>query len=691
MNDKYINLDTLENADEETLKKIAADCPASEEEKEIMFAMSRRIYKERTKESDYKNGMEVSGVEVYKKPKWHGFAAAAAAFVIVAGVVAGGMLLKKNNPVKPPVINSRVEIQACPIGDLESCRMRISTADLEPAVFEPSDEKQRAINKALKEGNWDAEKKEGFTVPDDIVYSSEFSYDVVTSYNKAAESTRPDYLTIFFKDSDNDGRMFMLRLFSDDSVLYDDGTKQERYQLDEETAGTVRKNAEFDPEIYSLIYPEDKNGDLLHSVWGISTQAENNAETYDLYCPVTDETVRVTADSCRFCMGVWNQEDVMTCEADPEVLKVFSQTDWKPATREANLDADGILVSFRCTDSNENYYEYTIHNSGTAIVSYSDIADAIDVKTMTYDIGSDMSIYSSFYGVYEKTLKELTPDRIFSVTEMRSAMISRSDDPGIKTDLNDEEIGLLANAVTSAEWERLPEDTQFGDRIYSLDMSNMMYHYGVEIYSGNTVTINGNNPMRVSDDFITALNSISERVWKKQEPVHYDSLSESEEAELIERASELYEKCIPRYMGFTSGSPSLFYDDTEKIEYKEFGENGNGILIPGVTSIDEIRAMFLEEFSERYHANDIGDEYPYFEMDGKVYSRPGGRGSHIYFQDTEITEIRCMTEDEIIFNVRNYYGGAETDDTLPWVEQKAFSVVVQPDGSWKVGMLSLPY
>ena len=116
-----------------------------------------------------------------------------------------------------------------------------------------------------------------------------------------------------------------------------------------------------------------------------------------------------------------------------------------------------------------------------------------------------------------------------------------------------------------------------------------------------------------------------------------------------------------------------------------------GYLVPGVSSIDDIRKMYLEEFSERYHANDIGDDYPYFEKDGKVYSSPGSRGSNIFFQDTEITEIQSITEDEITFNVSNYYSGEGIDDTLPWTEQTVFSVVVQPDGSWKVGKLTLPY
>ena len=37
MNDKELNLDALENADEDTIKIIAADCPASDEAKNIRY------------------------------------------------------------------------------------------------------------------------------------------------------------------------------------------------------------------------------------------------------------------------------------------------------------------------------------------------------------------------------------------------------------------------------------------------------------------------------------------------------------------------------------------------------------------------------------------------------------------------------------------------------------------------------
>ena len=125
--------------------------------------------------------------------------------------------------------------------------------------------------------------------------------------------------------------------------------------------------------------------------------------------------------------------------------------------------------------------------------------------------------------------------------------------------------------------------------------------------------------------------------------------------------------------------------------YYDFGDNLAGYLIPNVSRIDEIRQMFFKEFSERYHANDIGYDFPYFEREGKVYWKPSNRGSNVYFQKSEIAEVQRITDDEIVFNVKNYFDGTAVGDPKTWIEQVEFSVVVQPDGSWLVGKLTIPY
>ena len=96
MKDKELDLEILENADDSDIRRIAGNCPASESDKERMFAMSRKIYTERTKESNEAPAMVVSGVEIYKKPLWQKIVSAAAVIALVAGGAAGGLALLKN-------------------------------------------------------------------------------------------------------------------------------------------------------------------------------------------------------------------------------------------------------------------------------------------------------------------------------------------------------------------------------------------------------------------------------------------------------------------------------------------------------------------------------------------------------------------------------------------------------------------
>ena len=97
MKDKDLCLDILENADDAEIRRIADSCPASESDRERMFAMSRKIYKERTKESKEAPVIEVSGVEIYKRPLWHKIVSAAAVIALIAGGAAGSRAIMKKS------------------------------------------------------------------------------------------------------------------------------------------------------------------------------------------------------------------------------------------------------------------------------------------------------------------------------------------------------------------------------------------------------------------------------------------------------------------------------------------------------------------------------------------------------------------------------------------------------------------
>ncbi|WP_164174384.1 PASTA domain-containing protein [Ruminococcus flavefaciens] len=161
MNDKELGLDVFEMADDEEIKRIAADCPASPEEKERMFKLSQKIYNERTNESNEAHADEVSGVEQYKKPIWHKIVSAAAALALVAGLGAGGYMLARNKGADNHFAggeNSQVQEAAesnYPFGSLENERVRMTCSAIAPAVVELTPEKVSELASLLEEESWE--------------------------------------------------------------------------------------------------------------------------------------------------------------------------------------------------------------------------------------------------------------------------------------------------------------------------------------------------------------------------------------------------------------------------------------------------------------------------------------------------------------------------------------------------------
>ncbi len=121
-------------------------------------------------------------------------------------------------------------------------------------------------------------------------------------------------------------------------------------------------------------------------------------------------------------------------------------------------------------------------------------------------------------------------------------------------------------------------------------------------------------------------------------------------------------------------------------------ENGGylGVLVtdPEIKTIDDVMKIYGKTFDSRY---DDGFRNCFKEYNGKVYWGAGQRGGNIYYVDSEVTGVKSLNNDEIVFNVDDHYDGTNIDGTAPWTEQRVFSVVVQPDGEWKVGQFTLPY
>ncbi len=159
MNDKELGLDVFEMADNEEIKRIAADCPASPEEKERMFKLSQKIYNERTNESNEAHADEVSGVEQYKKPIWHKIVSAAAALALVAGLGAGGYMLARNKGADNHFAggeNSQVQEAAesnYPFGEID--RVRMLCPAIAPAAIELEPEQVAELTSMLNELTWE--------------------------------------------------------------------------------------------------------------------------------------------------------------------------------------------------------------------------------------------------------------------------------------------------------------------------------------------------------------------------------------------------------------------------------------------------------------------------------------------------------------------------------------------------------
>ena len=193
---------------------------------------------------------------------------------------------------------------------------------------------------------------------------------------------------------------------------------------------------------------------------------------------------------------------------------------------------------------------------------------------------------------------------------------------------------------------------------------------------------------KISGDLAEKLEKLSDNVWAKMSPENYADKMPANKEEVMNKGIKIYEEALKKYQNF--GPEGLDLDISEGT-YQDFGNGNSGWLIYNVNSIDEINDKYHEFFSDRYPENDIRNSGMLFEKDGHVYLRPAGKGSNILFRSTEVSEVLYQSDDEIFFIVDNNYDDLDFDGTAKWTEKTLFSVVVQPDGSWKVGKFTVPY
>ena len=174
----------------------------------------------------------------------------------------------------------------------------------------------------------------------------------------------------------------------------------------------------------------------------------------------------------------------------------------------------------------------------------------------------------------------------------------------------------------------------------------------------------------------------------------------AEERELVGKAQDFFETACETYWMYRYTPPFDIaddkYDENGNVIGKEYNwkvkENGEdlGHLIknPEIKSIDDVLEEYYKTFSDRY-PNDIRDAY--IEYNGNLYVLSGNRGYNISYKDSRVSEFLRIEGDEIIFTAEYSYYNETFDENDIIVKKEIFSVIVQPDGSWKVGQFSLPY
>lgn len=156
------------------------------------------------------------------------------------------------------------------------------------------------------------------------------------------------------------------------------------------------------------------------------------------------------------------------------------------------------------------------------------------------------------------------------------------------------------------------------------------------------------------------------------------------DATLIAAAQALYESAHETNLKFSIGCP--YPVDTDTYVEGDYGWQYYLVTQSGINSVADVKADYHRVFSEKYP--DHIDE-TYIDSNGRVYCLCGQRGTNIFYIESEIISLDGKTDDELFFTVRDYYDGSDWggEETI---EDRTFSVVIDPDGTWRAGSFTLP-
>ena len=124
--------DILENAESSVTDRLEAEFPPRDNrEKEKIFRMSERKFNN-TSAPDTEKEQTVSGVEVYRRPKWQrGLSIAAACALVVGGATGGAYALKRfrNTPAAESQLDTQKKV--APFGDFSELDYKIKNIDMD--------------------------------------------------------------------------------------------------------------------------------------------------------------------------------------------------------------------------------------------------------------------------------------------------------------------------------------------------------------------------------------------------------------------------------------------------------------------------------------------------------------------------------------------------------------------------------
>ncbi len=135
--------DILENAESSVTDRLEAEFPPRDNrEKEKIFRMSERKFNN-TSAPDTEKEQTVSGVEVYRRPKWQRVLSIAAACALVVGGATGGTYALKrfrNTPAAESQLDTQKKV--APFGDFSELEYKIKNIDMDnmKKVMMPADD-----------------------------------------------------------------------------------------------------------------------------------------------------------------------------------------------------------------------------------------------------------------------------------------------------------------------------------------------------------------------------------------------------------------------------------------------------------------------------------------------------------------------------------------------------------------------